>query len=128
MFFSDFPPFPRGGIFTLMLFCIAVIVLWGSVLRVHGSTVYVTMRCVFRQRENTSNICCDYIQYIQCPDKSPPLEQKSTQKKYSEVTIEKCYKGQNLLSSFLSLQTRKSVINMLCKNELFPFCKNQQSQ
>jgi hypothetical protein len=26
----------------------------------------------------TSNICCDYVQYIQCADKYPPHEQKST--------------------------------------------------
>jgi hypothetical protein len=28
----------------------------------------------------TWNICCDYVQCIQCADKSAPHEQKSTQK------------------------------------------------
>jgi hypothetical protein len=47
-------------------------------------------------------------------------------KKYSEVTIEKCYKGQDLLSLilyfFLSLQTRKS-IGMLRQTNCFHFAK-----
>jgi hypothetical protein len=38
-------------------------------------------------------------------DKFAPHDQKSTQKEYSEVTIEKCYEGQNL---FLSLRISNS--------------------
>jgi hypothetical protein len=41
-------------------------------------------------------------------DNSPSHEQRSTEKKYSEVAIEKYYKGQNLLLFSLSLHTRKS--------------------
>jgi hypothetical protein len=59
---------------------------------------------------------------------SPHQNRKVLRNKHSNVTIEKCCRGQNLLPSFrLSLKTRES-IDMLCKNELFPFCKNRQSQ
>jgi hypothetical protein len=42
-------------------------------------------------------------------DKSLPHEQKSTKKRSTEVTIEKCYKGQSLLSLFLLFQRSKSI-------------------
>jgi hypothetical protein len=42
-------------------------------------------------------------------------------KKYSEVTIKKCYQGQLcFVSSFLLLQTRKSIC-MLREDKLFPY-------
>jgi hypothetical protein len=47
-------------------------------------------------------------------DKAPPHSYKNTQ-----VTIEKCNKG----LFFVTLRLRKSV-DILCQNELFPFCKN----
>jgi hypothetical protein len=43
---------------------------------------------------------------------------KVLKKVYSEVAIEKLYKGQNFIYLFLSLQTRKST-GMLCEKELF---------
>jgi hypothetical protein len=39
--------------------------------------------------------------YVHCADKSPPHEQNILKNKYSKLTIEKCYKGQNLLDFFL---------------------------
>lgn len=41
-------------------------------------------------------------------DKTPTQEQKCATKKYCDVRIEKCYKGQNLLSLLLSLHIWKS--------------------
>jgi hypothetical protein len=62
-----------------------------------GAEFNITVRHVYRQREDTLNISCDYIQCIQCADVSPPHKQKSTHKKYFEVTSEKCYKRKSFL-------------------------------
>jgi hypothetical protein len=51
-------------------------------------------------------------------DKFSPHEQKSNQREYSEVAIEKSYKGQNLLPFFLSLRIREST-DMLCKYVIY---------
>jgi hypothetical protein len=52
---------------------------------------------VLRRREDTSNSYPGYVQYIQSADKSPPHEQEALKKEYSQVVIEKCYKGQNFI-------------------------------
>jgi hypothetical protein len=51
------------------------------------------MRHVFRWREDTSNNCYDYVQYVQSADKSPPDEQEVLKKEYSQVMIENATKG-----------------------------------
>lgn len=53
---------------------------------------------VFKRREATPNICCDYAQYSQCADKSPPHEQSSTQKEVS-VCRNKTWKEKSALFS-----------------------------
>jgi hypothetical protein len=63
-----------------------------------GAQFDVTVSRVFMRREDTSNNQCDYVQYIQSANKSPPYEQEVLKKEYSEVTIEKCYNWQNLIS------------------------------
>jgi hypothetical protein len=64
-------------------------------LRVCGSTVDVTVRCVFRWMEDTSDICCNCVLYstVSALTKHHHTNRKVLKKKYSDVTIEKYYKG-----------------------------------
>jgi hypothetical protein len=48
----------------------------------------VTVRSVFRRREDISNSCCDYVQHIQSADKAPLHEQELLTKEYSETRTE----------------------------------------
>jgi hypothetical protein len=56
------------------------------------------------------------------PDKSPPHKQKIIKKKYSEVTIEKCYKGHNLLPSFFHCK-QGNQLTCNVKTKCFQFVK-----
>jgi hypothetical protein len=47
----------------------------------------VTLILVFRRREDISNICCAYVQYIQSAGKSQPHGHEILKMEYSEVTI-----------------------------------------
>jgi hypothetical protein len=76
-----------------------------------------SLSLVFKWREDTSNSCCDYVQYIQSADNSPSHEQEVLKKEYYEVEIKKCYTGQNLIS----FVAKRESIDNLCKNELFSF-------
>jgi hypothetical protein len=98
-------------VFTLMSLCIIMIFDGGSPLRVCGSTVDVAVRRVFRRREDTSNTCCDYVLHstfsaLTCLHHT---NRKVLKKKCYEVTIKKCYKGQNLLSFFIPFIENKEI-------------------
>jgi hypothetical protein len=76
---------------------------------------------MFRRSDDTSNICCDYVQRVQCADRYPTRKERT--RTYCRMTIEKLYIEENLLSFLISFIANKDQLTCYVKTDFFHFVK-----